>query len=278
MEVAGTVAVVTGGASGIGLGVGRALARRGARVVLADIEAARVLEAAERLRDEGLEATGCFVDVIDEASWETLAEVAFNHWDQPASLLFNNAGVGAGGTAHGIAPNSWDWVYSVNIRGVYLGVRTFAPRMLESGLPCRIINTGSEHSLGLPPTARGGIAAAYTSAKHAVMGYSLCMRRDFEGSSLSAAIICPGLVSSDIWNAFRNRHATFGGPRHAPAAAGAVNAQGLPAEVAGERIVDQVESDAFFIFTNGPDEAEVLDDFTREAQAAMAAFRQRYGV
>jgi len=278
MDVAGTVAVITGGASGIGFGIGRALARRGARVVLADIEAARALEAAQRLRDEGLEATGCFVDVIDEASWETLAEVAFNHWDQPVSLLFNNAGVGAGGTVHGTPHHTWDWVYSVNIKGVYLGVRTFAPRMLEAGLPGRIINTGSEHSLGLPPTARGGVAAAYTSAKHAVMGYSLCMRRDFEGSNLSAAIICPGLVSSDIWNAFRNRQPAFGGPRQAPPGAGSVNAQGLPAETAGERIADQVESDAFFIFTNGPDEAEVLDSFTREAGAAMAAFRNRYGV
>ncbi|MDP1632584.1 MAG: SDR family NAD(P)-dependent oxidoreductase [Caulobacter sp.] len=278
MKIAGRVAVVTGGASGIGLGLATALARRGAKVLIADIEADRAAQAAAGLVEEGLIAASARLDVIDEASWQALADTAWSQWDEPPSLLFNNAGVGAGTTVHETPTHVWDWVFSVNIRGVYLGVKTFAQRMMDSGLTGRIINTGSEHALGLPPSKRGGITAPYTAAKHAVMGYSLCMRRDFEGTKLSAAIICPGVVQSDIWNSFRNRQVAFGGPRPRTVEGPSPMAHGLPAAVAGERIADQVESDEFFIFTNGSDEAEVLDTFTVETSAAMAAFRDRYGV
>ncbi len=278
MNVSGTVAVITGGASGIGFGIASALAKRGAKVVLADIEAERALAAAETLRDQGLEATSCYLDVIDQASWDATAELASGHWDQAPQLLFNNAGVGGGSTVHETPERIWDWVYSVNIRGVYLGVKTFAPLMLASGLPGKIVNTASEHALGLPESKRGGIIAPYTSAKHAVMGYSLCMRRDFEGTNLTAGVVCPGVVQSDIWNAFRNRHDTFGGARPRVVEGAHPMAHGLPAATAGERIADQVETDDFFIFTNGPHEAEVLGDYVREATTAMAAFRERYGV
>jgi len=278
MNVAGAVAVVTGGASGIGFGIAAALARRGAKVVLADIEAERALVAAEHLRDEGLEATGVFLDVIDEASWADLAQVAAGHWDQPVQMLFNNAGVGAPGTVHGVSRQTWDWVFKVNVEGVYLGVRTFAPAMLASGLPCAIVNTASEHALGLPDSITGGISAAYTAAKHAVMGYSLCARRDFEGTNIDVGVICPGPVATDIWNSFRNRHGDFGGPRALKVEGEVPMSQHLPAAAAGERIVEQLRDGAFFIFTNGPNEAAVLETFTAEATAAMAKFRERYSV
>ncbi len=276
MNVAGVVAVVTGGASGIGFGIAAALARRGAKVVIADIEAERALVAAERLRDEGLEATGVFLDVIDEASWATLAQVAAGHWDQPVQLLFNNAGVGAPGTVHGVSRQTWDWVFKVNVEGVYLGVRTVAPAMLASGLPCAIINTASEHALGLPDSVTGGISAAYTAAKHAVMGYSLCARRDFEGTNIAVGVICPGPVATDIWNSFRNRHGDFGGPRTLRVEGETPMSQHLPAAAAGERIVAQLQDGAFFIFTNGPNEAAVIDRYQREVTTAIAAFRDRY--
>ena len=278
MNVNGAVAVITGGACGIGFGIASALAKRGARVVLADIEAERALAAAESLRDQGLEATSCYLDVIDQASWDATADLAFGHWDQAPQLLFNNAGVGGGTTVHATPERIWDWVFSVNIRGVYLGVKTFAPRMLESGLQGKIVNTASEHALGLPPNLRGGIVAPYTAAKHAVMGYSLCMRRDFVDTNLTAGVICPGLVESDIWNSFRNRHDTFGGARPRTIDGPNPMAHGLPAATAGERIAEQVEADDFFIFTNGPDEAEVIESYQSEVTAAMAGFRERYGV
>jgi NAD(P)-dependent dehydrogenase (short-subunit alcohol dehydrogenase family) len=278
VDVNGATAFVTGGASGIGFGIATALARRGANVVIADIESERALEAADRLTAQGLNASALHLDVIDEAQWADAADVAEHRWGSPVQLLFNNAGIGAGGTVHGAPQRTWDWVMAVNLGGVVNGVRTFVPRMLAGGLPSAIVNTGSEHSLGLPPSGRGGISAAYTSIKHAVMGYSLCMRRDFAGSNIQAGIVCPGLVATDIWNSFRNRHDAFGGPRQGSPQGATAMSHGLSPQTAGERIVEQVEDDQFFIFTNGPDEAEVLETFAAEATAAMTAFRRRYGV
>jgi NAD(P)-dependent dehydrogenase (short-subunit alcohol dehydrogenase family) len=191
-------------------------------------------------------------------------------------MLFNNAGVGAPGTVHGVSRQTWDWVFKVNVEGVYLGVRTFAPAMLASGLPCAIVNTASEHALGLPDSVTGGISAAYTAAKHAVMGYSLCARRDFEGTNIDVGVICPGPVATDIWNSFRNRHGDFGGPRTLRVEGEVPMSQHLPAAAAGERIVEQLQDGAFFIFTNGPNEAAVIDRYQTEVTAAIAAFRARY--
>ncbi len=271
MKLSKIGAVITGGASGIGLGMARALGNRGARVILADIEGDRAKAAAGALCAEGIDALGIAHDVIDEDSWCHLADAAFGRWGN-VDLLFNNAGVGGGTTVHETPTRIWDWIFAVDMRGIFLGVRAFAPRMLESGHPGRIVNTGSEHSLGLPPRNRG-VIAPYTTAKHAVMGYTLAMRRDFAGTNLSAAIICPGPVQSDVWDSFRNRHPQFGGPRHAPARAGDAMKAGLPANVAGERIADQIEADSFFIFTNGPEESEVSDTYVEEVQAALAKFR-----
>lgn len=277
MNLADKGAVITGGASGIGLAIARSLGRRGARVMLADIEGERAKDAARALAHDGVDAVGIAHDVISEESWQSLADFAYARWDK-VDLLFNNAGVGGGTTVHGTSVRIWDWIFAVDVRGIFLGVRAFAPRMLESRHPGRIVNTGSEHSLGLPPSGRGGVIAPYTAAKHAVMGYTLAMRRDFAGTNLSAAIICPGPVHTDVWDSFRNRHPQFGGPRHAPAQAGKASAAaGLPVHVAGERIAVQIEADEFFIFTNGAAESEVSDTYVEEVQAALARFRGRVG-
>jgi NAD(P)-dependent dehydrogenase (short-subunit alcohol dehydrogenase family) len=107
------------------------------------------------------------------------------------------------------------------------------------------------------------------------------MRRDFAGSNISAGVICPGVVVSDIWDSLRHRQARFGGPREVPTEVAAqmiatAKAKGIGWETAGERIADQVEADQFFIFTNGPDETEVATDYQTEIMAALAAFNTKY--
>ena len=282
MQVTDAVAVITGGASGIGLGIATALAKRGAKVILADIQADRAAEAAKVLSDQGLAAKSAGLDVTETESWTALVALAPTLFGQPVQMLFNNAGVGMRGTVHQTPRHMWDWSFAVNVTGAYTGVTSFAPGMLASGLDCKIVNTASEHALGLPESQRGGILAPYTSAKHALMGYSLCMRRDFAGTNISAGVICPGVVVSDIWDSLRHRQARFGGPREVPAEVAAqmiatATAKGIPWQTAGERIADQVEDDQFFIFTNGPDETEVATDYQTEIMAALGAFNNRYG-
>ena len=274
MRFAGLCAVITGGASGIGLAIADALAREGARVLIADVEAETAEAGVAALRTAGLTAEGAHVDVSSRASVEALADNAFARFGA-VDLLFNNAGVGVGGPLEKVRQGSFDWIIGVNLAGVYHGVAAFAPRMLASGRPCRIINTASEHALGLP--SRGGMATVYTATKHAVLGLSDGMRRDYAGTNLAVSVLCPGLVRSEIWNSYRNRPDAAGGPRQLDPKFAEENRAGLPAGVAAARILDQLADGNFFLFTHGKDLREVAEPRAQEVAGALDAFAKRYG-
>lgn len=267
-------AVLIGSASGIGLALGTRLARHGWRVVLADIEADKAEARAKELRAQGFDVTSHYADVVDTVSLERLADFAFDRFGA-VSLLVNNAGVGAGGPLHKIKPEMWRWTFAVNVDGIYHAARAFVPRMLAQGAPARIVNTASEHALGLPQ--RGGQITAYTASKHAVLGLSDGMRRDYAGINIAVSVVCPGLVATEIWNAARNRHGAFGGPRESPPEAAAGMAAGLTADTAAARILEGIGAGEFLILTHGADIAEVAEPRTAEVQAALAQFKTRYG-
>jgi NAD(P)-dependent dehydrogenase (short-subunit alcohol dehydrogenase family) len=149
MEIFGKTAVVTGGANGIGRGIAAALADAGSNVVVADIEAANAQGVAQELRERGVRALGARVDVTDASSLEALADLAFRELGA-VHLLFNNAGVGAMATVDAVSQGDWAWVIAVNLSAVYNGVRAFVPRMRAQKEPCHIVNTASEHGLGVP--------------------------------------------------------------------------------------------------------------------------------
>jgi len=266
--------VVTGGASGIGRALCEAIAVKGARVLVADIDIDRAHAVAEGIRCSGGEASAVQVDVTDTASTHALANHAFAVFGE-VSHLFLNAGVGAGGSINKIKRSVVEWVFAVNFYGVIDGSQAFAPRMLEQKTAAHIIITGSEHSLGLPP--RGGEATPYTASKHAVHGLAAGMARDYVGTNLSVSLICPGLVQSDIWNSFRNRPEKFGGPRQLDEKWAAENKKGLPAHVAAERILDGLAADEFYLFTHGNDIAEVSQQRAAAVAEALARFQARYG-
>ena len=207
------VAVITGGASGVGRALGVRLAAEGARVVLADIDQARLdATAAEIAADTGGEVAGIKVDVTKAESVEALAAAV---WDRfgATHLLFNNAGVGLGEAQRPIwslPANDWHWGFDVNVFGVVYGIQAFVPRMLASGEEGVVINTSSTNGglRSLPNTP------IYAASKAAAASISEVLHQQFlkEGERLRAAVLFPGphVVNTSILASKRNRPNDYG--------------------------------------------------------------------
>ncbi|MFN7287596.1 MAG: SDR family NAD(P)-dependent oxidoreductase, partial [Burkholderiales bacterium] len=198
------VAVVTGAASGIGLAMAQAFAAEGMKLVLADIEQARLDAALQGLRAQGATAIGRRVDVAIEAEVQALADAAWAEYGA-VHVVCNNAGVAAPSlmTNAWQAPIAdWQWILNVNLMGVLYGVRAFVPRMLEQGEEGHIVNTASVAGLltGANP---------YHVSKQGVTCITEGLYRDLRraGAKVSASVLCPGLIRTDIMKAERNRPA-----------------------------------------------------------------------
>ena len=167
-EFVGKAAFVTGGASGIGLALGRAFAEAGCKVMLADIEKAALDAAVASLSGSGQEVRGIVCDVADTASVDAAAEATFSAFGK-VHILCNNAGVGARGGIDHIALDNWRWVLDVNLMGVVNGVRAFLPHMRAHGEGSHIVNTAS--MAGVVSSHQG--FAPYPASKYAVVGMSV---------------------------------------------------------------------------------------------------------
>ena len=207
IDIAGCVAVVTGGAGGIGKGIVGALLRRGATVVIADIEQSAIDAAVEELSGLG-SVTGTRTDVSDEASVGELADYVYDTHGK-CNLLYNNAGVtsGGGGKPWQQEPNDWRWCFGVNVFGVAICVSEFVPRMLESGEAGQIINTSSGDG-GFAPVPT---ASVYASSKAAVSCFTEALHHNLasENTQLRASVFYPsgGLLRTGLFTASRNRPA-----------------------------------------------------------------------
>ncbi len=252
-DLHGRTAVVTGGASGIGLATARRLAAEGMNLVLADIEEPPLAEAVSELEAGGAAVIGVRADVSDKPAVESLRDRAVERFGS-VELLFNNAGVGAGGAL--LDPSAdyearWDWVLGINLGGVLNGIRVFVPDMAASGNPGHVVNTASV--AGLIPAALG----AYTVSKYGVVALSELLASELAATEVGVSVLCPEFVSTRI--ADSDRHL----PEHlvrteAPSAEqefvrAAVNdlvAGGIdPAEVA-DKVLDAVRTQRFLILTH----------------------------
>jgi len=203
-QLAGKVAVVTGGASGIGLALARAFLAEGMRVVVADIEDAALERAAKEL-DAG-DALACVrTDVSDYESVVALADATYARFGA-CHVLCNNAGVGApSANVWETTINDWKWVHGVNVMGVVHGILAFVPRMIEAGDEGFVVNTSSGDG-GIAPLPQ---ASVYASSKAAVTCLTECLaaQLESEGTKLRAGIFYPsgGLLRTGLWTADRNR-------------------------------------------------------------------------
>ncbi len=218
-QLGGKVAVVTGGASGIGLALARRLGTEGMAVVLADVEEEALEASVAALATGGAEVSGVPTDVSDPASVAALADTVYDRHGA-CHLLCNNAGVGApSAKVWDTTPNDWRWVLSVNVLGVAHGIQAFVPRMLAGGEEGHVVNTSSPDG----PVSPLPTASVYAASKSAVSTLTECLAAQLEeeGSRLRASVFYPtgGLLKTGLWTAERNRPAELARerPRQTPA-------------------------------------------------------------
>ena len=273
MEIAGKVAVVTGGASGIGRGIGRALAARGVDVVVADVDAQRAAEVAAELARAGVRTLGVACDVTERAAVEALAERAWSAFGR-VDVLCNNAGVGTLAAITETPLRDAEWLFAVNVWGVIHGCQVFVPRFVAAGRPAHVLNTGSEHSVGIPFPGMG----IYTATKHAVLALSDVLRRELEPQGIGVSILCPGVVRTQIWNAGRSRPDRFGGRQESPAEFASFLESGMDPDEVGRIAVDGIAAGDFFIMSH-PEVRAVAEARCQDVIASFdVADRRRGGV
>lgn len=198
------VAVITGGASGIGFGLAERFAKEGMRIVLADIEQATLDRAVAKLRESGAEAIGVRTDVSDIDSVRALAKATLDAYGA-VHILCNNAGVQVTAPTWQIPLSEWKWALGVNLWGVIHGVHVFVPIMLKQNEPAHIVNTSSMAGLISAP-----MMSCYSVTKHSVVTLSetLAMELKQSGAPIGVSVLCPGFVQTELHESDRNRPAT----------------------------------------------------------------------
>ncbi len=230
IDAAGAVAIVTGGASGIGRAIATALLRRGATVVIADVEEPVLDATVAELAPLG-ELTGIRTDVSDEGSVRALADEVEDRYGT-CRLLFLNAGVtsGGGGLPWQQEANDWRWCFGVNVFGVGIGVAEFVPRMIAGGAPAQVVITSSGDG-GFAPVATAWVYAA-SKAAVSCFGEALQLNLLQEGTAVRASVFYPsgGLMDTGLYAAARNR------PEHLQRVGAGTGRAGLTFEQLRERV------------------------------------------
>jgi NAD(P)-dependent dehydrogenase (short-subunit alcohol dehydrogenase family) len=264
-QLEGKVAVVTGGASGIGRAMVDRFAAAGMKVVLADVEAEALAKAEAEVQSTGAEALGVVTDVSKRDSVDALAAAAVDRFGA-VHVLCNNAGVSGGmGPLWETTDRDWAWVMGVNLMGVVHGIQAFVPGMVASGEPGHVVNTSSV--LGL---ATGG-GSIYGVTKHAVTRLTEGLWYDLQaaGAPIGVSVLCPGMIATNIIDSGRNRPAELqndGGPdasspevqQRMQFVADLFAKEGMPPDEVAEMVHDAVVSDRFYVLTHPEAEKETV--------------------
>ena len=198
-DVAGKVAFITGGASGIGLAMARSFSAAGMRVAIADIEEHALERAAASFAPNNTQVIALRVDVADRDAMARAADETERAFGK-VHVVCNNAGVGLSGPLEEMSFADWDWVVGVNLHGVINGVQTFVRRIMAHGEGGHIVNTASLAGLMAGP----GLGV-YNTTKFAVVGLSETMRAELGAHEIGVSVLCPGFVNTNILASERNR-------------------------------------------------------------------------
>jgi NAD(P)-dependent dehydrogenase (short-subunit alcohol dehydrogenase family) len=247
-DVRGKVAVVTGGASGIGRAMATRFASEGMSVVIADIE-----EAPLRATADELGVYGVLTDVTDAASVAALADATLERFGA-VHVVCNNAGVGGGGLIKDLTLKDWQWVINVSLWGVIHGVHTFLPYVLQNAEGGHIVNTASMAGLIAGP----GIGP-YNAAKYGVVAISETLAAELaaEDSRVGVSVLCPGLVRTNIYTSQRNRPAALRNEKRKTTArsanqeiANALLERGIDPAIVASNVLDAIRNQKFWIITH----------------------------
>ncbi|MEW6555182.1 MAG: SDR family NAD(P)-dependent oxidoreductase [Actinomycetota bacterium] len=261
----GKVVVITGAANGIGREMARSFARRGARLVMVDIDGQNLRAAAGELEGAGAEATACVVDVSSAEEVADLCDDVYAALGR-VDVLCNNAGVAAAGDFEAMSLDDLGWVIDVNLRGVIHGCHYFYPRMIAQGGGGHIVNTAS--SGGLAPFMA---LAVYCCTKYGVVGLSETLRAEAALHGIGVSAICPAAIATDIVLRGRIRsHSTRSTPEKLAAVTNAmIKRRAIAPGRVAEAAVKAVERDRGVVVV-GPE--AYLMDWTHRLSRRMFDF------
>ena len=268
MDLRGT-AVVTGAGSGIGRALARAFVDRGLSVAALDIDGDRAAETAEQI---GAGGTHVLPLACDVSSRESVAAAGrrIRDWRGDLSLLCNNAGVALRRRGTQASTADWQWVMGVNLWGVIHGIHEFLPDLLASPHGGHIVNTAS--ILGLVPS---GVSALYSATKYGVVGLSESLRSELEGSGVGVSVLCPGVVSTTIFESERVRPdalRTTAPMVELPPTRVYDFSPPLEPDAVAELVLKGIEDDRLFIFTD-PRSEQMITEHYRDVLQDFAPLR-----
>lgn len=246
------VAVITGGASGIGLGMARAFAARGMKLVIADLDEAALTAVTEEFNGSGVEAVSQLCDVSKHEEIQSLADLAVNTFGG-VNVLCNNAGVGIPTATHNMKLQDWKWIIDVDLWGPIYGVEVFLP-LIEAAGAGHINSTSS--MAGMIAARRMG---AYNVAKHGVIALMASLERELRArkSPVTASVLCPGPINTNISAHSVQFRPTPAKPKADGTKAGQMGAEiqailekGMQPDEVGTLVADAIENDRFWVLTH----------------------------
>jgi len=250
-DLSGKTAIVTGAASGIGLGIATALAEQGTNVVMADIQKDALEQAAHTLSGTNKRVMPVRIDVTQEQSVLDALARAEREFGK-LHIACNNAGVPMHGTRLiDVSPADWQFVIGVNMWGVIHGIRHFVPAILKHGEEGHVVNTASVAGF---QNRRGTNQGPYSMTKYAVLSLSEALELELEGTNVGVSVLCPGPIATNIARGARNRPDHMGGPQIRATDEATLSERlattGIDPKRVGERVVDAIRTNTFYAFVS----------------------------